>query len=141
MSEPFDAAVSIAGTLSGVLNAQINKRDMDVGVVLYEVTPNGELFHLTYFLGRASYARDMTTRHLLTPGTLASIPFNRTRLVSRKLQAGSRLLVVVDVNKNRFSQVNYGTGKDVSDESIADAGVPLRVQWQNDSYVQIPIMK
>ena len=38
-------------------------------------------------------------------------------------------------------RVNYGTGKDVSDESIADATVPLEVRWRNDSYVQIPIWK
>jgi hypothetical protein len=35
--------------------------------------------------------------------------------------------------------VNYGTGKDVSDESIADAGKPLRVEWFNDSYVEVPV--
>jgi hypothetical protein len=34
---------------------------------------------------------------------------------------------------------NYGTGKDVSDESIADAGEPLRVKWHNDSYVNVPL--
>jgi len=34
---------------------------------------------------------------------------------------------------------NYGTGKDVSDESIADAGEPLRVKWHNDSYVNVPV--
>jgi uncharacterized protein len=43
------------------------------------------------------------------------------------------------VNKNGFAQVNYGTGKDVSDESIADAKEPLEVRWYNDSYVTVPI--
>ena len=38
------------------------------------------------------------------------------------LEAGSRLLVLLDVNKNQFAQVNYGSGKDVSDESVGDAG-------------------
>jgi putative CocE/NonD family hydrolase len=141
ISEPMPTRVSVDGTLSGQLTAQINKRDMDVGVVLYEVMPNGELFHLTYFIGRASYAKDMTVRHLLTPGKIESIPFDRTRMVSRQLEKGSRLLVVLDVNKSRFTQVNYGTGKDVSDESIADAGTPLEVKWRNDSYVRIPISK
>jgi hypothetical protein len=28
--------------------------------------PDGQLFHLSYFLGRASYARDMTRRRLLS---------------------------------------------------------------------------
>ncbi|HEV8332641.1 MAG TPA: hypothetical protein VGQ22_14550 [Steroidobacteraceae bacterium] len=62
-----------------------------------------------------------------------------TLLVSRRLSKGSRLLVVVDVNRGPFAQVNYGTGKDVGDESITDAKEPLRVEWFNDSHVDVPI--
>jgi hypothetical protein len=54
---------------------------------------------------------------------------------------GSRLLVIVNINKNPLAQINYGTGKDVSDESIADAGEPLKVKWYNDSYIDVPIWK
>jgi hypothetical protein len=60
-------------------------------------------------------------------------------MVSRQLAKGSRLLVVVNVNKNPFAQVNYGTGKDVADESVADAKEPLTVRWHNVSFVSIPI--
>jgi hypothetical protein len=141
ISEPFDEPISIAGTFSGVIKASINKKDMDIGVVLYEVMPNGELFHLSYFLGRASYAKDMSVRTLLTPERVESIPFDKTRMVSRRLSKGSRLLVMLNVNKNPFAQINYGTGKDVSDEDIRDAKVPLKVRWLNDSYIKVPISK
>jgi hypothetical protein len=47
--------------------------------------------------------------------------------------------LVVDVNRGPFAQVNYGTGKDVSDESIADAKEPLRIERFNDSYVEVPV--
>jgi uncharacterized protein len=141
ITEPFETPVSVDGTPAGILRLQIDKKDLDIGVVLYEVMPGGDLFHLTYFLGRASFAKDMAVRHLLTPGRVETIPFNRTRMVSRRLKKGSRLLVVLNVNKNRFSQLNYGTGKDVSDESIADSTSPLRVRWRNDSYIRIPVSK
>jgi predicted acyl esterase len=141
ISEPFAEAVEISGTFSGVVKATINKKDMDIGVVLYEVLPNGELFHLSYFVGRASYAKDMSVRKLLTPGKLETIPFERTRMVSRRLGKGSRLLVTLSVNKSRFCQINYGTGKDVSDEDIGDAKTPLQIRWHNGSYVKIPIWK
>ncbi len=140
LSEPFAAPVSIDGVITGELRIQSNHRDLDVGVVVYEVLPDGRYLHLTYFLGRASYSRDMTTRHLLVPGTIETIPFERTRMISRQLAAGSRLLVVVSVNKNPFAQVNHGTGKDVSDESSADA-TPLHVRWYADSFVRIPIAR
>jgi uncharacterized protein len=141
ISEPFNEPVEVDGTFSGEIKAIINKKDMDIGVVLYEVMPDGELFHLSYFLGRASYARDMSVRHLLTPGTVESIPFDRTRMVSRKLSKGSRLLVMLNVNINPFAQINYGTGKDVSDENIGDANEPLQIKWRTDSYVEIPIRR
>lgn len=141
ISEPINERVEISGTFSGEIKASINKKDMDIGVVLYEVMPNGELFHLSYFLGRASYSKDMSVRRLLRPGKVVSIPFERTRMVSRRLSKGSRLLVTLNVNKNPYAQINYGTGKDVSDETIDDAKTPLQVQWYNTSYVRIPIWK
>lgn len=139
LSEPFDSPIEINGTFSGEIKAIINKKDMDIGVVLYQVMPDGELFHLSYFLGRASYARDMSARHLLTPGAIESIPFDRTRMTSRRIEKGSRLLVMLNVNKNNFAEVNYGTGKDVAAEDIHDAGEPLKIQWRTDSYVKIPV--
>jgi putative CocE/NonD family hydrolase len=141
ISDPFDEPVEISGLFSGEIKALINKKDMDIGLALYEVMPNGELFHLSYFTGRASYARDMSVRHLLTPGKVESIPFDRTRLVSRRLSKGSRLLLTLNVNKNAFAQINYGTGKDVSDEDINDAKVPLQIKWRTDSFVRIPIWR
>jgi putative CocE/NonD family hydrolase len=141
ISAPFEEAVEVDGTFSGEIKAIINKKDMDIGVVLYEVMPGGELFNLSYFLGRASYAQDMSLRHLLTPGNVEAIPFRRTRLVSRKLSKGSRLLVLLDVNKNAFAEVNHGTGKDVGTESSLDAKTPLEIQWRSDSYVSIPIYR
>jgi len=88
-----------------------------------------KLPHRRSVLRRASFAKDMTTRHLLTPGKDEAIAFERTRLVSRTLRPGSRLLVVLNVNKNNFHELNYGTGRDVSEESIADARTPLKVEW------------
>jgi putative CocE/NonD family hydrolase len=141
VTEPFAEPAEVSGVFTGDLRVTINKKDFDVSVVLYEILPDGRLFHLSYFVGRASYAKDVTRRQLLTPGRIDSIPFERSRLVSRQLSRGSRLMVVVNVNKNSFAQVNEGTGKDVSDESAADAGEPLRVRWWSDSSVRIPISR
>lgn len=139
ISEPFDKPIVVNGSFYGKLRAVINKKDMNIGVTLYEVTPEGQYFELSYFLGCASYAKDPTRRQLLKPGRVEEIPFTATRLVSRQLSKGSRLLVVLDIDKNPFAEINYGTGKDVSRETIADAGAPLRIHWENDSYICVPI--
>ncbi|MDR6338790.1 hypothetical protein HNQ91_001841 [Filimonas zeae] len=139
LSQPFDQPVQINGRFSGELHAIINKKDMDVTVVLYEVTPEGKYLQLSYYLGRASYAQNMTNRRLLHPGKEERIPFERTRLVSRQLRKGSRLLVVLNTDKNPFAQVNYGTGKDVADENADDGKAPLLIQWLTSSYVDVPV--
>jgi putative CocE/NonD family hydrolase len=139
ISQPFEKEIIVNGSFKGKIIASINKKDMDIGVTLYEVMPDGKYFHLSYFIGRASYAKDITARNLLQPNTKLTIPFSNTHLVSKKLSKGSRLLVSINVNKNPFSQLNYGTGKEVSEENMSDAKVPLKIKWYNDSFVQIPI--
>ncbi len=139
ISKPFDKPVAVNGMFSGELKAMINKKDMDVCAALYEVTPDGKYFELSYFIGRASYAKDMSKRTLLHPGKVESIPFTRTRLVSRQMSKGSRLLVVLNVLKSPFSEINYGTGKDVAKETIRDAQSPLKIKWFNDSFINVPV--
>jgi putative CocE/NonD family hydrolase len=141
VSDPFTEAVVIAGQFSASLKVKINKRDMDIGLVLYEVLPDGKYFHLAYFLGRASYANDISRRELLQPGKKETITLERSRLVCRRMEKGSRLLLLVNINKNSFAQVNYGTGKDVSEETIADAGEPLEIEWFNDSFINVPVRR
>jgi len=140
-SEPFDEPEEIAGRITGTLNAVINKRDLDVTLAFYEVLPEGGYFNLGYYLGRASFAADPGKRQLLEPGRVETIPFTRTPFMVRQMQKGSRLLVLLNVNKNPYAQVNYGTGADVSDESLQLDAPPLRVEWQNDSFIEVPIVR
>ncbi len=141
VSEPFAEAVIYNGAFDGEILARINKRDFDLGVTMYELRPDGKYVHLSYVIKRASYANDPAVRTLLTPGTLTRIPIGKTKIASKQLQKGSRLVVYLNVNKNPFAQLNYGTGKDVSDETIADATEALQVEWSNRSYVTIPILR
>ncbi|MDR6940910.1 hypothetical protein J2W55_000738 [Mucilaginibacter pocheonensis] len=73
-SQPFDKPTAVNGMFSGEIKATINKRDMDIGVVLYEVTAKSEYFELSYFLGRASYATDMSKRTEKLTRPLCNIP-------------------------------------------------------------------
>jgi hypothetical protein len=38
-------------------------------------------------------------------------------------------------------EIDYGTGKEVIDESISDAKVPLRMTWYAGSYLDLPVYK
>ena len=57
------------------------------------------------------------------------------------MDPGSRLVLVVSIVKNPGQQINYGTGKDVRDESVAEAREPLTIQWLGKSYIEVPIRR
>lgn len=140
MSDPLKRSMIINGSFWGNLAISINKRDVDVGVTLYELTPEGKYFHLSYYIGRASYAKDIEKRKLLKPNKKTFIQFTNTHLISKRIKKGSRIVVSINVNKNPFSQINYGTGKEVSTETISDATEPLVIKWYNESFIKIPVL-
>jgi len=69
------------------------------------------------------------------------IHFDNTRFVSKKINAGSRLIILLNINKHPFEIINYGSGKPVSTETIKDAGEPLQIKWHNTSCIKIPLCK
>src|SRR5207245_10675002 len=123
VSEPLAGAVELSGLMSGHLELIANKRDFDFTIALYELTADGQYFQLPPYTSRASHVGSVNERRLLTPGKLERLDFaSSLRMMSRRLGPGSSLVMVLSVVKNPRQQINYGTGKDVSDESIADAG-------------------
>ncbi|MDE5436786.1 CocE/NonD family hydrolase [Elizabethkingia meningoseptica] len=139
-TDVFEKPMELTGSFSGNLSFSINKKDCDLSLDLYEVLPSGKYFLLSSYLGRASYAKDKSNRQLLTPGKKEIIPVNNTPFISKKIGKGSRLLLKVGIKKNPNWQVNYGTGKDVSTETIKDAAIPMEIKWYNDSYVELPLI-
>jgi uncharacterized protein len=143
ISEPMSKTTEFSGLFSGRLDFTVNKMDVDLNITLYELLASGgyvRLFSPTFEL-RASYARDRTHRHLLKSGERQEMLFKSERMTSRQLQAGSRLVMVLGINKRPDREINYGTGGDVSEESIADGKSPLKVRWYSDSYIDIPVRR
>jgi putative CocE/NonD family hydrolase len=140
LTAPFTEPVDLAGRLRGVLDFTINKYDVDLSLMLYELRANGEyvkLFEPAYAF-RASYARDRIRRRLLMAGMRQQLPFLSERMIGRRLEAGSRLGIALGINKRADQQINYGAGDDVSEESVDDAGAPIRVRWHEGSFIEIP---
>jgi hypothetical protein len=134
---PFDKEFSINGSFTGNLLATINKKDMDVSLALYELMPDGKYFFLTRYLGRASYAKDNSKRQLLQADKKESVPFDNTRFISKKISKGSRLVILLNINKHPFEIINYGSGKQVVNETIKDAGKPLEIKW----HCKLPLIR
>ena len=50
-------------------------------------------------------------------------------------------MFVIGINKRPDREINYGTGDDVSEETIADGNIPIKIRWHNDSYIEVPIRR
>jgi hypothetical protein len=141
VSDPIHEPTEIAGRFSGRLDFIANKKDFDLSIALFELTPAGKYVQIPPLQMRASYAADLARRQLLTPGRRTRIEYRSIRLASLRLEPGSRLVMVLGVIKNSGQQINYGSGKSVSEETIADAGEPLEIDWFTDSFVDVPIWR
>lgn len=139
VSDPLPEPAEISGLFTGHLEFITNKKDFDFSVELYELTSAGDYVQLAPYWTRASYAGHPAERRLLTPGKRTRLDFEAMRLMSRRLQPGSRIIAILRAIKEPGRQINYGTGKDVSTETIADAGEPLQIRWLTSSYLALPI--
>jgi hypothetical protein len=84
---------------------------------------------------------DQSKRRLLTPGTRERLDFSSIRLASHLCRAGSRIVVLLSAVRSPAQQINYGTGNDVNQETIADAGEPLTIRWSNQSWLELPVRR
>ena len=131
--------LELAGPFSADLYFTLNKADADLSIGIYAQGPAGQYFDLAYALQRLSQADDRSQRHLLQPGQRSHVRIQDTRLLGSRLPAGSRIVVTVGVLKQPNLQLNLGSGKEPADETLADAGEPLVIQWHGDSHVTLPI--
>jgi putative CocE/NonD family hydrolase len=141
-SPPFNQPFEINGSFRAKLNFILNKKDMDVAVNLYEQLPNGKYMQLSGNVARASQLKDLRSRKVLTPGKQERIDFQNTFFTSRQIDKGSRLVLIIGLNKNQLWEINCGSGKAVSAETIRDCGEPFRIQWLTDgSCIKLPIRR
>jgi putative CocE/NonD family hydrolase len=140
-SDPLPTATEVSGLPSGHLDLVTNKRDFDLGISIFELRSDGTYRSLPPYQSRASYVGDITRRRLLTPGARERLDWRNVRLASQLCEAGSRIVMVMGVLRSPGQQINYGTGRNVSDETIRDAGEPLTIRWSNRSYLDLPVWR
>ncbi|SDQ29176.1 hypothetical protein SAMN05421664_1003 [Chryseobacterium soldanellicola] len=141
-SDAFKNDFELSGSFSGNLTMSLNKKDVDLYISLYELMPDGRRFFLSSYVKRISYAKNTESRNLLTPNKKESIRVSdNNTFVSKKINKGSKIVVMIGVVKSPFWEINYGTGKKVSDENISDAKEPLEIKFYNNSYMEIPVVE
>jgi putative CocE/NonD family hydrolase len=141
VSGPLPEGLEVAGRFGGRLHIRINKRDVDLTVALYELLPEGSYLHLFAPAEefRASYLRDRGRRRLLAPGVPEWLDFTSERITAVRVESGARLVLVLRVSKRPDREINYGSGRMVSGDSIAAGRIPVRLNLLRGSYITLPI--
>lgn len=141
VSDPLPKGAELSGLFSSRLDFVTNVKDFDLYMAVYELTTKGNYVLLSTLTQRASHAKSAERRELLQPNVRQRLSFSSIRLMSRALGAGSRVVVQWGPIKAPTFPINYGSGKDVSDETIADARTPLTIEWLRGSYIDIPVVR
>jgi uncharacterized protein len=138
---PLDRPTEVDGLFHGHIDVVTNKRDFDLAVNFFEQKADGSYFPLASYLGRASFMADRSHRHVLAAGSSTILDFDSQTVTAKLLPAGSRIVAVVAVPKVPEIEINYGTGGEVANESIADAKEPLRLALGTDSYLELGLRR
>lgn len=141
VSGPLPGGLEIAGRFAGRLRVRTNKRDLDLTVALYELLPDGNYFHLFAPAEefRASLLHDPARRRLLRPGASEWLAFTSARITAVRIESGARLVMVLRVIKRADREINYGSGRAVSADSIASGRTPVKLTLLRGSYLDLPI--
>ena len=141
VSGPLPEGLEIDGRFSGRLHLSSNKHDLDLTVSLYELLTDGSYFHLfapaEQF--RASYLHDPAHRRLLAPGQPQWLDFTSARMTAVRIESGARLVLVLRVSKRPNREINYGSGRAVSADSVASGRVPVKLSLLRGGYINLPI--
>ncbi len=142
-SAALDSDIILNGTITADLYASLSSPDADLLLSWWEEDANGKLWPLSQTVQRLSYCSDITKRVLWTKDKVYHINLNDGWWMCKQIKKGSKLLMTVSPLSATDWQKNYGSGKDVSTETIKDGRPIIFKIYTGDkflSHINIPVM-
>ena len=139
---PFDHATDIAGFPKLTAFIALDQPDTDFQAMLYEILPDGSSVSLSGASLRARYRASLRDAVPVTPGKIERYDFDRFMFVARRLQAGSRLRLIIAPINSLYSEKNYNSGGIVAEETGKDAHTVTATLYhdaQHPSALYLPI--
>lgn len=138
----FENAVDVAGFFKLSAWIALDQPDTDFHAMLFEVQPDGTSVFLSDDMLRARYRGGDDRAQLVRKGSIERYDFERFTFVARRIQAGSRLRLILAPMNSLYTEKNYNAGGVVADESGKDARtvtVSLYHDAQHPSALFVPI--
>ena len=141
---PLKEDTEVTGQLKLSAWLALNVPDADLAVSVYEVRPDGACIYLTTDVQRARYRQSLRTAQLVKPGAVELYTFNTFYYLSRTLQRGSRLRLVLGTPSPLASARNYHGGGNPTAESGKDARTAVISVYhdaKHPSVLELPVVK
>ena len=119
-------------------------KDIDISVEIYEIKSNGESVFLTSDAIRARYRENREQEKLLKPGEINLFHFDEFYFISRAIEKGSRLRLVISSPNSIHAQKNYCSGGSIAYETAKDARIAHVKIYNDDKYpgiLIVPVVK
>ena len=144
VSSPLKSDIELVGQAELGAYISLNVRDTDINATYYEIRESGETIYLGTDILRARYRESLEEATLAIPGEVALYRFKNSFFTHRKLLKSSRIAVHIEPLDPFSFQRNYNSGKDVSEETKADAvtaKVSLHHSKKYPSYLKLPVRR
>ena len=116
--------------LKGYIETDV--KDLDIMASIYEIKNDGTSVLLTTQTMRARYRDDLEKEKLLKPGEINLFHFKNFPFISRVIEKGSRLRLIISSPNSIYAQKNYFSGGLVASETAKDAHT-AHIRIYNDS--------
>jgi len=142
-SAPFEKETEVSGFFELDAYIQTDVKDVDIQAGIYEVKADGSSIALTSNAIRARYRESLEQEKLLIPGEIYLFHFSNFTFISRAIEKGSRLRLVISSPNSVTIQKNYCSGGVVANETAKDAHtahIKIYTDAKHPSVLSMPVM-
>jgi uncharacterized protein len=135
----YENETEVSGFFELKAYIETDVKDVDVMASIYEIKADGSSVLLTTQTTRARYKDDLEKEKLLESGEISLFHFKNFPFISRVIEKGSRLRLIISSPNSMYDQKNYCSGGVVANETAKDAHT-AHIKIYNDSKHQSALL-
>ena len=140
----FENETEVSGFFELKVYIETDVKDIDIRAEIYEVKADGTCAFMTSNTVRARFKDDYEKEQLLIPNTINVFNFKNFAFISRAIEKGSTIRIVINSPNVIMTQKNYCSGGVIAKETAKDAKtahVKIYSDKKHPSFLTIPIVE
>jgi uncharacterized protein len=139
-SDTFDKETEVSGFFELKTYIETNVKDIDIEAIVYEIKSDGTSVALSGDIIRARYKDGLEKEILLKSGEINLFHFKNFNFISRVINKGSRLRLIISSPNTMDNQKNYCSGGIIANETAKDAQIANLKIYNNSKYPSVLLM-